>query len=380
MNILHVVNAYSPIFGTGPADRCQKMAKYLSSRGHRVTIFTTTHSWDQDFVDFAPDVEVVGFPYLAGRFCYSPGMKKVLAKRIREFDIVHLMNHWTYQNLIAYRAVRRAGIPYVFSAMGALPIVYRSLQIKKIYNFLYGEDIIRNAKALIGITKTECRQYASFKVDESLIHWLPNAIDLEEYSRQVIKGALRDRYGIPQEKKIILFLGRLSHIKGPDILLDGFINARHFLNDAVLVFVGPDYDMETELRKKTSEAGMNDDVLFCGPLTGDLKRAAYADADIFVVPSRQENMSIVAVESCASGTPVAITDTCDFKEIEEFGAGRVVPVDSEAIIQAVIEMLTDPVNLKEMGDKAKEMVDRLFTWDQVGERLENLLHEIVRKS
>ena len=91
-------------------------------------------------------------------------------------------------------------------------------------------------------------------------------------------------------------------------------------------------------------------------------------------------MSIVAVESCASGTPVVITDACDFEEIEEFGAGLVVPVDSEAIIQAVIEMLSNPSGLKEKGARAKEMVDRLFTWDQVGERLENLLHEIVRKS
>lgn len=380
MNILHVINAYSPVFGCGPADRCQKMAKYLASNGHRVTIFTTTHSWDQDFVDFTPDVEVIGFPYRAGRFCYSPGIKKVLAKRIREFDIVHLMNHWTYQNIIAYRAVRKAGIPYVFSAMGALPIVYRSIQIKKIYNLLYGRRIIKNADALIGITKSECRQYKSFNVNESKIHWIPNAIDLEEYSCDMGNGIFRNKYNIPKGKKIILFLGRLSHIKGPDILLDGFINARSHLKDAALVFVGPDYGMEAELRKKASEAGMNGAVLFCGPLTGDMKRAAYADADIFVVPSRQENMSIVAVESCASETPVVITDTCDFEEIEEFGAGRVVPVDSKAIIQTVIEMLSDPDDLKKTGGRAKEMVDNLFTWDRIGAKVEKLLQEIVQKN
>ena len=354
------------------------MAKYLASRGHQVTIFTTSHGWDQDFVNFAPDVEVIGFPYLAGRFCYSPDMKKVLAERIKEFDIVHLMNHWTYQNLIAYRAVRKAGIPYVFSAMGALPIVYRSIQIKKIYNLLYGRRIIKNAKALIGITKTECSHYASFGVDKSLIHWLPNAIDLEEYSMGVTKDAFRNHYEIPPEKKIVLFLGRLSHIKGPDILLDGFINAQHLLKDAVLVFVGPDYGMEVELRKRTSEAGINDTVLFCGPLTGDMKRAAYSDADIFVVPSRQENMSIVAVESCASGTPVVITDACDFNEIGEFGAGRVVAINPEAIIQAVIEMLSNPIGLKKMGSSAKTMVDELFTWGRVGAKVEKLLQEIVQ--
>ena len=378
MNVLHVINAYSPVFGCGPADRCQKMAKYLVSRGHRVTIFTTNHSWDPDFASSTPEVEVVGFPYLAGRFCYSPSMKELLARRIREFDVVHLMNHWTYQNIIAYETARKARVPYLFSAMGALPIVYRSIQIKKIYNFLYGTRVIRNAKALIGITKTECKDYTRFKVNESLIHWLPNAIDVDEYTKTVTKDAFKNSFGIPLEKKIVLFLGRLSHIKGPDILLNGFINERTHLKDAVLVFVGPDYDMEFELRKKTSQAGMNDAVFFCGPLTGEMKRAAYSEASIFVVPSRQENMSIVAVESCASGTPVIITDACDFEEIGAFGAGQVVSVDSNSIIKGVIELLSDPVGLKEAGIKAKDMVDKLFTWDRIGSELEKLLHKIVQ--
>lgn len=379
MNILHVINAYSPIFGCGPADRCQKMAAALTKLGHKVSIFTTDHSWDTQFAQNTPGVEILAFPFHGGRFCYSPSMAGVFSKRIREFDVVHLMNHWTYQNIVAYREVQRYGVPYVFSAMGALPIVYRSFVIKRIYMKLYGNRIIRDAKALVGITRMECDQYRAFPGTDRKIYYVPNAIDADEYKYLPKAGIFRNAYGISHEKQIILFLGRLDHIKGPDILLTGFYRENHRLPNTLLVFAGPDYGMENELKTLAKSARLEDRVIFCGPLTGKIKRAAYTEADVFVVPSRQENMSIVAVEACACGTPVVITESCDFNEIEEFGAGLVVSGDCKSIINGVIEILSNPNIKREMGNNAKKMVHKMFTWERVGKKMVEVLKEVVQK-
>jgi len=380
MNILHLINAYSPVFGCGPADRCQKMAITLSSRGHQVSIFTSNHSWDPEYADAGSshNMEVIPFPYRAGRFCYTPAMASVINRRIHEFDILHLMNHWTHQNILGYRAARTAGKPYLFSAMGALPIVYRSFLIKRIYNALYGYRIICDAAALIGITRTECRQYETLGMPASRIHFLPNAIDEKEYFSPVEPGLFRRKFNIPADKKLILFLGRLSHIKGPDLLLEGFIRNRDQLQDVVLAFVGPDYDMEASLRQTVTNAGVGNLVFFCGPLTGLTKRQAYRDADVFVVPSRQENMSIVAVEACAMGTPVVITDACDFEDIQTQGAGKVVPVDSEAIIHAANEIIQTPQLRHTMSSQAIAMVQNSYTWQQLGKQLETILQDVVQ--
>ncbi len=377
MNILHVLNAFSPVFGCGPADRCQKMATTLAARGHQVTIFTSDHSWDPQYAAQTHRAEVVPFRHHLGRFCYTPAMRGALARRIHEFDVVHLMNHWTYQNVLAFQAARQAKVPFVFSAMGALPIVYRSFRLKRAYQRLYGRHILEHASATIGITRTECRQYAQAGVDEGRIVYLPNAIDAHEYADLPHPGQFRRRFAVPPEVPLILFLGRLDPIKGPDILLEGFIRAADALDYSMLAFVGPDYGMEAELRSRVRGAGLEGRVRFPGPLTGEAKRAAYVDADVFVVPSRQENMSIVAVEAAATGTPTVITDTCDFPEIDSYGAGRVVRPTADEIVAAVRELLSDPQMRAQAGRNAQRMVAERFTWQVIGRRLEEVLDRVV---
>jgi glycosyltransferase involved in cell wall biosynthesis len=379
MNILHVINAYSPIFGCGPADRCQKMAEFLVQKGHTVTILTSNHSWDSDYANSTPGVEIISFPYFGGRFCYTPSISKFLKKRIHEFDVVHLMNHWTYQNIVVYKAVKKAGIPFVFSAMGALPIVYRSFFIKRIYNLIYGYRIMKNASTLIGITEDECNQYKKYNRNKNLIHYLPNAISENEYFRSIKAGNFKKKFNLDEEKKIILFLGRISHIKGPDILLEGFINNKSLTSNSILVFVGPDYGMESSLKQKVKEMNLTSIVSFCGPLTGTEKLEAYVDADVFVVPSRQENMSIVAVESCALGTPTVITDVCGFNDIGKSKAGYVVPVNSKRIANAISKIVEDKEIREDMSINALEMVKSKYTWSSIGKKMEFILENIKNK-
>ncbi|MHC4886200.1 MAG: glycosyltransferase [Planctomycetota bacterium] len=377
MKILHLINAYSPIFGCGPADRCQKMAAALVSHGHEVTVFTSDHSWDAEFAGATPGVEVVSFPTHGGRFCYTPAMRPALNARIREFDVIHLMNHWTYQNTLGYQAATAARIPFLFSPMGALPIVYRSFLIKKLYHWLYGRHMLKEAAGVIAITPLEIQQQRDHGVEEERIHYVPNAIDLQEYDPKPAPGLFRSRFDLPDDRKIILFLGRLAHIKGPDVLLEAFADLAERHPDALLVLAGPDYGMVDGLKATVEARELKNRVLFPGALTGEIKRAAYAEADLFIVPSRQENMSIVAVEAAVSGTPVIITEACDFREIGTYEAGAVVPCSPRPIGEAISRFLSDTRRRTTCGENARRMVEELYTWDRIGEQMDALLKQTV---
>ena len=107
-----------------------------------------------------------------------------------------------------------------------------------------------------------------------------------------------------------MFLGRLSQKKSPDLLLNAFAS---LAADASLhlAFVGPDEaGMRGRLETSAGQLGLRLRVHFLGPLEGKAKWAAYRDADIFVLPSQNENFGNSAGEAVAAGTPVVITDQC----------------------------------------------------------------------
>ena len=111
----------------------------------------------------------------------------------------------------------------------------------------------------------------------------------------------------------MLFLGRLSAKKSPDLLLEAFakLPLPEARNNTRLVFVGPDESgMKAQLSQMAARLGVASQVLFCGPLFNVAKWEAYRDADVFVLPSQNENFGNTAAEATAAGTPVVITENC----------------------------------------------------------------------
>src|SRR6202166_4448580 len=88
--------------------------------------------------------------------------------------------------------------------------------------------------------------------------------------------------------------------------------------------------------------GLNGKVLFTGPLSGDAKWAAYRDADVFVLPSQNENFGNTAAEAVACGTPVLVTDRCGIAPIVDGRAGVVVPHDCAALEEGLVQILDYP--------------------------------------
>jgi len=105
---------------------------------------------------------------------------------------------------------------------------------------------------------------------------------------------------------------------------------------------------------------------------------AFADADVFVLPSHAENFGLAVFEAMASRTPVVISDTLDYaKEVDSHQAGISVPRNPQAFANAIVRVLTDKDLHRKLGQNGFSLA-RMYSWDTTGERVERTMKHILR--
>lgn len=176
------------------------------------------------------------------------------------------------------------------------------------------------------------------------------------------------------------FVGRVHPIKNlPEIEL-AFARVR--MEGWVLRIVGPDQDGHTaELRALAEKLGISGSVEFVGPKYGEELRREYAEADCFVLPSHSENFGSVVIEALAAGTPVVTTKGTPWKELEEYGCGKWVDVNVDAIEQALREMMTaSDDERRKMGERGRRLVQEKYTWPVVASSMLDCYNTLKRRA
>jgi glycosyltransferase involved in cell wall biosynthesis len=187
-------------------------------------------------------------------------------------------------------------------------------------------------------------------------------------------GQFRAEQGIPSDALLILFLGRLSEKKSPDLLLEAFAELGESIAGRVvwLAFAGPDESgMQARLEELARTRGVRSRVVFSGPVFGDRKWAAYQDADVFVLPSQNENFGNTAAEAAACGTPVVVTENCGVAPLLDGLAGIVVRHETAEVAQGVKQMLNDEGLRRRFSEGGKRAASRLG-WDEPVSAMENM--------
>ena len=367
MRILNVNATLDSVCGGGGAERTRRLSSALVRQGHFVTVLTTNMKSGTSGLPRVEGAEVVVLRCLNKRFLVPLLPLGLLRRLIREHDIVHLNGHWTTLNSVIYLLAKIERKPYAVSPVGTLALFGRSQKLKRIYNAVVGNSLIRNARAHIAVTPLEARQFNDYGVESSRVTVIPNGVDAESFA-VIDSKPFRERHGLAKAP-LILFVGRLNPIKGPDLLLEAFAQVAELFSSYLLIFAGPDEGMEAGLRGDALRHGISDRVRFVGYVGGDEKLAAYRSATLLVIPSRMEAMSIVVLEGGAAGTPVLITDQCGFDIVEEIGGGRVVKAEAVAIAAGLTDMLSDADNLPNAGRRLCDTVRRDFTWDAAALRM-----------
>ena len=388
MKILQVTNFFKPSWESGgPARVAYEISKKLVERGHEVTVYTTDgFKWRIDVEKNKPaDVDGIKTYYFRNLSSYLtrkmnlpiPYYLPIVARRtLRDFDMIHIHEYRTVLAIVVHHYAKKYGIPYVLQPHGSLPRIGKE-GLKKLYDWVWGYNILKDASKVIALTKTEAEQYRKMGVDEDKIEIIPNGIDLSEYENLPEKGEFRKRYRIKDDEKIILYLGRIHKIKGPDLLARAFAELSRKIEDVKLVIVGPDDGFLSTLKTQIEDLKVEDKILFTGPLYEKDKLKAYVDADVYVLPSVYETFPVAVLEACACGTPVIVTDGCGIAEIVEGKAGYVVEYDKDQLRDVIIEVLSDEGLRRRFEEEGRSLVRKEFEWDIVVKRIEKIYHQTL---
>ena len=196
---------------------------------------------------------------------------------------------------------------------------------------------------------------------------IPNGVDLQRF-RPISdddRSVVRARLGMP-EKNVVVCVGRLSAVKGQDVLLDAWPLVRAEVPAAELYLVGEGPDQE-EMRRDAPEGAV-----FTGNRT-DVPDW-FAAADVVAVPSRREGMSLSMLEAMAAGRPVVCTDVPGAMQ----GVGAVVPVeDPPALARALVRWLKDPAAAHEEGIRMRRRAEELFSAERAFEEMAALYDRLL---
>lgn len=374
---MHVLNVNSSLdfkTGGGTAERTFQMSHFLAISGIQCSVLTIDTGLDTARINALNPAKVIALPLLIRRFYIPIFHWKHIKSLVENADIVHLMGHWSVLNTIAYLAARATNKPYVVCPAGALPLFGRSIWLKRIYNFFIGKRIISNASAWIAITSAELPHFARYGISADQVVVIPNGVSQEDFP-QVDIATFRTARKLPF-KPTVVFMGRLNLIKGPDLLLRAFARAHKHLSDYHLVFAGPDEGMLSELVNIAAQEEISDRVHFIGFVNGHEKAAVYQMANLLVVPSRQEAMSIVALEAGICGIPVMLTDQCGFGEIKTISPELEVTADITGIANGLIKLLNN-TNTLEFAAAFQRLVLEKYTWNSIVHNYLNLYKQII---
>lgn len=358
--------------GGGTAVRTRELALALAGRGEHVTVATGRDGdWRRTVSEMAA-VELVGLPVAGGRYRVPHGGFGTLRRAIGGAEVMIALNHWTVINALAWRLARRAGVPFVVCPAGALGVGGRSPTAKRLYDRVVGRRMVAEASGHVAVAGNELERFAAYGVDPADVVVIPNGVTVQP---AVDPEASRRRLGV--ESPLLLFLGRLAPIKGPDLLLEAFLGHREALDGWQLAFAGPDDGLEADLRRRVDAAGAGGRVRFLGFVDAERKRQALAAADLVVIPSRREAMSIVVLEAGAAGRPVLLTDRCGLPEVAEVGGGWVVAASREAIGEGLLAAAGDREELAERGRRWRRHVLARYSWERAAERHLELFRRLV---
>ena len=243
----------------------------------------------------------------------------------------------------------------------------------------FGYRFLRDASKVITLSQTEAEQYRVMGVPEEKIAVIPNGIDLSEYDDLPPKNSFKKKLGIDDNKKIILYLGRIHRIKGIDVLVKAFAKVIEKWDDVRLVVVGPDDGYLGELEALIKALKIEDNALILGPLYGNNKLKAYIDADVYVLPSRYEIFGMTVLEAYACGKPVVASRLGGLMDLVVDGVTGYLfePGDVEQLAKYILSLINDSNRAEGMGLIGKQFVKENFTIEKVTYGLEQLYRKIT---
>ncbi len=375
MKILQITPHYVPAYHFGgPLRVAHSLGKSLVTLGHQVTVCTTNLKDEFSFLDVSINkpVDIDGVTVFYEKvnslrwWGYSRDFKTRITNEIKDSDIVITHFHYQYASYIGGLLARKNNKPLIVFSHGSLNkngVLRKKTILKFFYINIFEKKNFNNA-AFIAFNCEEERQLSYFRKNGKVI---PNGIDLNDFKELPLQTLVEKKYPQSMNKKIFLFLGRLNYKqKGLDILIPAFHNAISENPDIHLIIAGPDeLGGESKLRKSISELKLDKHITITGMLNDSEKLEVLQAANVFVLPSPSEGLSIALLEALFFNLPVITTTGVGLhKLIKKYNAGLIIDYDQKQLSEAIIALSKDS-QIAMMNDKGQELIKSGYTWDKI---------------
>ena len=362
---------------------CANLVKY----GHSSEIISTSQycHGDEDILlkrlnEFAPTT----FLRESGRIASLSGSnRQTLSESICAADIVHLHTLWNPINTIVRRACSYYRRPYVLMPHGMLDPY--SLAVKRWRKAFYLWAIERRnilaAKRIIYTTPEEMRlaTVSLPSLPKGVV--VPLGGDAPNETPEDLATTFYNNFPMARGRQQLLFLGRLHFKKGLDRILTVLPAIVQRVPEVLLTVVGDgDPKFEQALRSEIAYRNLANNVLMTGRLHGAAKWGAYATAELFLLPSRQENFAITVAEAMQMGVPVVVSDKVNtWPYVKAADAGIVldekrIETDLE---RAVVSLLCDAKSLRLIGQRGREYARKNLTWAGAARKMMECYTELL---
>jgi glycosyltransferase involved in cell wall biosynthesis len=400
--ILIVTPYFYPAWHYGGTPRVVfELAKALAQKGHQVTVVTTDARDGNNRLrsgaikgqDRGQYIYVRKFGFetyyfknisnlLAAKLklFWSGGMRHLERYLNKKFDVAFINELRTMQTVWTLRYCQKKNIPAFLIPHGAVGYNSQRSFFKFFFDVLYKKEIFSRIKKFLALTEEEISHLKQKGIARHDIRRVKNAIDIAAFDRQPSKNFfkifLNKRADIKNAFKIV-YLGRITQIKGLELLLKSFgqIKTKKKL---LLFFIGPDENYQKHLEALARKLGLTQRVFFPGPVYRYLRFSVLHYADLVVLPSWQEALPAVPLESLLCETPVLMTPNCSLAyDLGNQGFVELVGHDLQALSKKIKAMALNPIYYCKKAEKGKKYVMRQYASARVAKEYLELIQEEV---
>jgi glycosyltransferase involved in cell wall biosynthesis len=356
MKILRLICTLDPATG-GPTEAARQIDSLLMQMGHQVEVVCLDEPGADFHKSYPAPVTALGPSRLGYR--YNSSLVPFLRENHDRFDAVIVNGLWQYPGFAAWRVLSGTDTPYFVFTHGMLdPWFKRQYPLKHLKKWMYWPwaeyRVLRDARAVLFTTEEERLQsrqsFWLYKCNEVVTAYGTSSPPPDEGLSEGFLGSWPGLGG----KRIMLFLSRIHQKKGCDLLIDAFAQVASRDPVLQLVMAGPDPDgMIPALKARAEALGIAERITWTGMLKGNLKWGAFYAAEVFCLPSHQENFGIAVAEALACGRAVLVSDKVNiWREVLADGAAIVQPDTLEGTSRMLEQWLDKPIADRDAMSKA----------------------------
>lgn len=357
------------------------ISKELSKRGHNVTVISTKSPIHENLS------EIEGFNIKRVPIVLRIYNSHIPAGILRHFDpnqydLIHAHTPVPIMaDLAALKNIKRK-IPFVLTYHND---IVKAGSLGKFVTLAYfniaGNFLLKHSDIIISTTKTYASNSNQLNRRSRKVRIIPNGVNIEIFSPKLDGRWVKEKYGLPDSCRLLLFVGRLDYYKGCDYLVRAFSKVVKRLPNVHLMIVG-EGPLKDELRKIANELHIIENVSFAGYIRDELLPFYYAASTVFVLPSvsSYEGFGIVQLEAMACAKPVVTTTLPGVSEIDSSEAAtfHVPPKDEINLADSLIKLLEDEELAIRMGEKGRQLIIDNYSWMRVADSLENVYRGLIK--